>query len=78
MSLTIIPAEQQPETATHERVTSPLKAIRAKCLDCQAGSWKRIAECPSTRCSLWPYREGKNPNRRGIGGNPKFKKKTTT
>jgi len=37
----------------------PLKAIRAKCLDCTAGSFKYIEFCPSIDCPLWPYRFGK-------------------
>jgi len=40
---------------------TPIKAIRAKCLDCSAGSHKEIRECPIDRCSLYPYRMGKNP-----------------
>ena len=38
---------------------SPLKAIRSKCLDCCCGSIREVALCPSTTCSLWPYRFGK-------------------
>lgn len=53
---------------------TPLKAIRAKCLDCQGGSWKLVAGCLSHSCPLWPYRLGKNPARKGIGGNPALKK----
>lgn len=49
---------------------SPLKAIRAKCVDCAGGSFQEVKNCPSEKCPLWPYRSGKNPNRKGIGGNP--------
>lgn len=43
---------------------SPLKTIRAHCLDCCNGSANEVKLCPVTRCLLYPYRFGKNPNRR--------------
>lgn len=46
---------------------TPLKAIRAKCLDCSCGSTNEIKLCPVVDCSLYPFRFGKNPNRAGIG-----------
>lgn len=49
---------------------TPLKAIRAKCVDCSGGNRKEATNCPSEKCPLWQYRTGKNPNRQGIGGNP--------
>ncbi len=39
----------------------PLKAIRAKCVDCSGGSPKDVAECHLLDCPLWPYRLGKRP-----------------
>ena len=47
---------------------TPVKAIRTKCLDCTAGQYKEIKECPCPDCPLYPFRLGKNPNRKGIGG----------
>ena len=44
--------------------TSPLKAVRAKCLDCSGGSAKEVRECDISTCALWPFRFGKNPNRK--------------
>ena len=41
---------------------TPIKAIRAKCLDCCNGSYTEVDLCPCTSCSLYPYRFGKNPN----------------
>lgn len=41
---------------------TPIKAIRAKCLDCCCGSAKEVGLCPIPDCSLHPYRFGKNPN----------------
>jgi hypothetical protein len=40
---------------------TPVKAIRAKCLDCSGGQQKEVRECPIPDCSLWPYRMGKRP-----------------
>lgn len=41
----------------------PLKAIRAKCIDCGGGSANEAKLCVCTDCPLWPYRLGKNPFR---------------
>lgn len=40
---------------------TPMKAIRAKCLDCSSGSFKEVRGCPVTDCSLWQLRFGKRP-----------------
>ena len=42
-------------------VLTPIKAIRAKCIDCSCGSLKEVRECHMKDCSLWPYRMGKRP-----------------
>jgi hypothetical protein len=39
----------------------PLKAIRARCLDCCAGSSHEVRQCVVYACALWPYRLGKRP-----------------
>ena len=49
-------------------ILSPLKSIRAKCLDCVADQPQEVRLCPSENCPLWPYRMGHTPNRKGIGG----------
>ena len=52
---------------------TPLKAIRFKCLECQAGSRKAVKNCETPACPLFSFKEGHNPNRKGIGrpgGNP--------
>ncbi len=41
---------------------TPMKAIRAKCLDCSCGSANEVRLCPVTRCPLYPFRDGHNPN----------------
>ncbi len=44
-----------------------LKAIREKCLDCCCGSCKEVKLCQvgnnpkGNRCTLYPYRFGKDP-----------------
>lgn len=43
-------------------INIPLKAIRAKCLDCVYDAHE-VKLCPSTDCALHPYRFGKNPFR---------------
>ncbi len=42
---------------------SPIKAIRANCLDCCCGSSNEVKLCPIESCPLYPYRLGKNPYR---------------
>lgn len=43
-------------------VLTPLKAVRAKCLDCCCGSHQEVRLCPAQNCALWPYRMGKRPS----------------
>jgi hypothetical protein len=40
---------------------SPIKAIRAKCLDCSGGSEGEARKCVAFNCALWPLRMGVNP-----------------
>ena len=42
---------------------SPLRAIRAHCLDCCGGSTQEVAKCVALRCPSWPFRMGSNPYR---------------
>ena len=53
-------------------MSTPIRAIRQKCLECAGGSKRQVRCCdcgPGSRrpCSLHPYRMGKNPSRAGIG-----------
>ena len=43
---------------------TPIKAIRAKCIDCCCGQKNEVKLCTVTDCSLYPYRLGHNPNRK--------------
>lgn len=40
---------------------TPMKAIRAKCLDCMCGNSAEVRRCPCENCPLYPYRFGKRP-----------------
>jgi hypothetical protein len=40
---------------------SPIKAIRAKCVDCSGGSMSEARLCVATGCALWAFRMGHNP-----------------
>lgn len=42
-------------------ITSPVKAIRAYCLDCTGNQPGEVRNCEITRCPLHPFRFGKNP-----------------
>lgn len=42
-------------------IKTPLKAMRAKCLDCCCGSAQEVSLCPIPNCPLYPYRFGKSP-----------------
>ena len=50
-----------------ERYLTPIKAIRAKCMDCTCYQPKEIRECPITSCPLWPYRMGHRPKLESVG-----------
>lgn len=45
------------------KITNPVKAIRAKCVDCCCGQYNEVRLCPVTNCPLYPFRFGKNPYR---------------
>lgn len=44
-----------------KEILTPLKAMRAKCLYCCAGSAHEVKLCPIPDCPLYPYRFGKTP-----------------
>lgn len=46
-----------------KKITNPVKAIRAKCLDCYCGSSNEVELCTCTGCACYPFRRGKNPYR---------------
>ena len=44
----------------------PLKAIRAKCLDCQGEGESWVRNCDLHDCPLWPYRMGRKPTEKDL------------
>lgn len=50
-----------------EKILTPLKAIRAKCLDCCCWQPTEVRLCPVKDCPLYPYRMGHNPRLKGRG-----------
>lgn len=42
---------------------SPLKAIRAHCIECSCGSTSEVKNCVIRDCELWTFRMGNNPFR---------------
>jgi hypothetical protein len=45
---------------------SILQALRARCLDCCAGSSAEVRRCVSVNCPSWPFRTGFNPWRERV------------
>ena len=45
---------------------TPMEVIRAKCLDCCAGSAREVRYCVAVDCPSWPYRMGSNPFRPAV------------
>ena len=54
---------------------TPIKAMRAKCLDCSCGSTKEIQLCTVIDCPLYPYRFGKKPTQAIVDTINEFHKK---
>ena len=44
--------------------TTPMKAIRLRCLDCCAQSPYEVAHCVCENCALFKFRFGKRPSTR--------------
>lgn len=40
---------------------TPIKAIRAKCLECSVGQMSEVRNCLIPTCPLYPYRMGHRP-----------------
>ena len=40
---------------------SPLRAIRAKCIDCCGGQLYEVNKCAIDTCPLWAFRRGHRP-----------------
>jgi len=65
------PAGRDPREMTQDELreaghepTSPLQALRARCLDCCAFQSREVALCPAVDCPSWPFRMGTDPWRK--------------
>jgi len=52
---------------SNEVHNTPLQAIRLNCLECGDGTPKQVRGCHIDDCPLYPFRFGRNPQRKGIG-----------
>lgn len=57
------------ERMNHLEVKTPIKAIRAKCLDCCCDSMQEVRLCPISDCPLHPYRFGHRPKKGDLTDN---------
>jgi hypothetical protein len=46
---------------TGKVIKGALKVIKEKCLDCSCWQANEVKFCPATDCTLFPFRNGKNP-----------------
>jgi hypothetical protein len=51
---------------------TPIRAIRARCIECVGQHYSLIRNCEHLDCPLFRYRLGTNPARKGIGGRKKL------
>lgn len=58
----IVVTTEQNALQVQPKVLTPIKAIRAKCLDCMCFSATEVRKCSNRTCSLNPYRLGKRPS----------------
>ena len=58
-------------------IRTPIKAIRAKCLDCCCDSIQEVRLCAATDCPLYPYRFGHRPKPGDIQTDSDIKEETT-
>ena len=49
--------------AQYHREKNPLKALRARCLDCCCYQPSEVRKCTAVECPSWPFRMGTNPFR---------------
>jgi hypothetical protein len=56
--------EVSPEIlAQYHREKNPLKALRARCMDCCCGMASEVRKCTAVMCPSWSFRMGTNPHR---------------
>lgn len=59
-----------------DRITNPVSAIRSHCVECMGGQVQEVARCTALKCSLYPFRMGKNTLHKKYG-KPRTDLKTT-
>ena len=59
--------------ALYHNENNPLKAIRARCLDCCCGVSSEVRKCTAVVCPSWPFRLGKNPFRKPMSAEQRQK-----
>lgn len=50
--------------AAGHKPMNPLKALRARCLDCCCHQESEVRKCTAVTCPSWPFRMGSNPWRK--------------
>jgi hypothetical protein len=55
------PTAEVVRAAGHDSFILPLRAIRAKCLDCVCHQPNEVRLCEAVKCPLWPFRAGRYP-----------------
>lgn len=45
------------------KVLTPIKSIRAKCMNCSNNQYVEIKKCTVKNCPLYPYRLGHRPKK---------------
>lgn len=53
---------------SEEKILTPIKAIRAWCINCSGFNVAEVRNCDRTKCPLYPYRMGHNPKLKGKRG----------
>jgi len=48
-------------TTNFMKLLTPVKAMRAKCLDCMCGVSNEVKLCTIPECPIYPYRFGRRP-----------------
>jgi hypothetical protein len=59
----------------YHREKNPLKALRARCLDCCCDQPSEVRKCVSVECPNWPFRMGANPYRQKRTLSPEHKER---
>lgn len=55
--------------------TTPLKAIKLFCIECMGHQQNLVEGCTDPLCINYPYRMGKDPDKKGIGSDGTHLKK---